>query len=1703
MVPLSAVTAGGAGKKKDAKKPAKGKEEEEPDEADQSIPDGTGTAIKEFVEKQASSRQDALYAKRKAALAELDGGAKGGKGAKATPAKGAKAPKGAKPAAAEAGDGDGTTRPAIKYPATLPLHVILDGIVNSERDAEKLHDDGVTIHCVVNIKDHSDRVQMEAKDEEEFTYGAPLSPMQAKRTLDAKKPADAKPAAEKNAAEANATKTTEERKETFDLSVLRDSNHSFRDLGVLTLYTPDPALLSGPVAEEEDEEDAGKKGGKGAKGGKKGKEDTKLDEGSQKLVAIVQKELELSTRMFSTQKSQFEHWRAGGTTKDLPSAVPAAEVDLRLYGNLLSRVPGPSSISLLLHAMFEQVAATSKEEDLAPMFTEQKSSELESFLDKTFAEMIGQDLLQDEGAVDNAAPSAVDAVLGGPCVYKDGVCLACGGSEYSGNITSQDEESAIFQSAPPTAAVLESTVETVMAVAMPVDADEPQEGVESCPGQNGAPHQFVDGTCSECGTVDPSSTGIPVDLASNEGELCQATMGERHQYVGGRCINCGAAGNPPIVDVEVVPEGTLSALPVLLGAGDTDIISVTDVAFIDGDGDAAGGADYEEVCPMTLGLPHELEDGRCTRCGSFVDEPGAANWNADEASLCPGTMGNPHEYENGICTQCGEAQPGNEDGVSRPMSTQSGRSTAASFREVHSPCPATIGKPHNPKNGVCVNCGNRVELQVATERFCPATLGGEHEWDDNRNCSMCGFEQPAGGLREGKICPATISGGKRLQTIPSTVVLKHGDKRRIMQAQVCAATGTSLEDLPFADDDAAMSTYLPVPGRDRLGFPAAASKSMAERGIERTELLNASELPADTFERGLLSLSFEEMLEIPGPSFAFTREKHLQFFHVEHLYRDNPMIDATVKHRLQLLRDAAKKRGSMHEKNPLIEKIRFNEKIGIGEEDETVEQARQPWKWDLGRREYREEYSPDVLCQVLTDAILDYSDTTHIQARYEPLDDTLLVCVHARTPLERHRTVRWEDFVCPNFAFKDWAASTAAVQERKPEVLFNFPNGHKGTLTHTAQVMYPRDGGRLASVVTQSGAKKFASACLLKDKTLIYLQRAVTKDLDGATFPPNPESNVLTSYFHDRSILAVHKGSMDDGSEADGESVNVVYTTVSGLSVTITASGTVYMSYPKWQAKQTTPAVGGLSADSQPQGAAQGTASADGAVDPAANATPEEDGQTATGDAATQPGLPTTAEGAEVEVAKETGFEIGMRGELWRCIRENGTVLKKMQDGSLQCLLPDGNISIKKEGSSDWITTNNQGIQTSRAEDGSVKQVGQINVATQIDMETGSKVVTREDLAMCISYKDGNKLAQHSDATRIYMDSSKDANKYSYVVECPDFVPVTFDIEKLTKLDNSSRDKGNLIEVTNTTTRVDLDDGTIITKVNPKGMVEILRRDGSKFICCGGGKVIFIPKTVDPETIPEALLNGDYDERSLPPECYRWDYMEGSVFVQDLEENQYSADLKGAYKCLLSRNESLDASAQMAAKYYPPPENPIQPRVFVVRGDGTGYELLHPGAVEEYLAEVAKNPFIKAIHPQRLRGAEEGGESVQEVSMKFLETLPPPTSYQRAPVIPNVLKAAPRDCCQRERPQPIMLCIAISFAPLLFLPSSRRWSLRTKPASTNGRQTRSSRSWTSRSRTTVRPRRLKRRSACSKKSVSREPGERSRRFQACSSVTRR
>ena len=110
--------------------------------------------------------------------------------------------------------------------------------------------------------------------------------------------------------------------------------------------------------------------------------------------------------------------------------------------------------------------------------------------------------------------------------------------------------------------------------------------------------------------------------------------------------------------------------------------------------------------------------------------------------------------------------------------------------------------------------------------------------------------------------------------------------------------------------------------------------------------------------------------------------------------------------------------------------------------------------------------------------------------------------------------------------------------------------------------------------------------------------------------------------------------------------------------------------------------------------------------------------------------------------------------EVSRYVQPNGLVLSTYADGTKMNLFPNGNTAVLHKGY--WMITNAQGRRVLKnVETGKVQPLVMSLVTTNTDVETQSKVTTREDGVVTVHYDDGRMLVQHIEGTRMWQDANR------------------------------------------------------------------------------------------------------------------------------------------------------------------------------------------------------------------------------------------------------------------------------------------------------------------------------------------------------------
>ena len=359
--------------------------------------------------------------------------------------------------------------------------------------------------------------------------------------------------------------------------------------------------------------------------------------------------------------------------------------------------------------------------------------------------------------------------------------------------------------------------------------------------------------------------------------------------------------------------------------------------------------------------------------------------------------------------------------------------------------------------------------------------------------------------------------------------------------------------------------------------------------------------------------------------------------------------------------------------------------------------------------------------------------------------------------------------------------------------------------------------------------------------------------------------------------------------------------------------------------------------------------------------------------------------------------------EVCRSIIPGGIVVRYLKDGAVQILYPNGATSYyHKEGEyqGKWEVIVPNGyrflrdpIKVAKAKKKEMEagddfkpqsklskayidkarelleELPRISIKSFTDPISLAKIVQREDGVTMITYRDGSLLTTHADKTVILRQEGSGGEEDAgfVTISAPGFTKVELDIDVD---ENASRHANGLriaLSKGGMQKRVGcvLADGTIIEAMyNTKftatvnGSLEVSKPDGTKIIATDDGKVEFRPASLAPadggaamearkfapdgsKVLSEALSEPDTTSGAYFADCYT-----GILTTSDQENNIFTINLDGTYDLDLAGEDVEDVTTPAIVN------QPIEPRLFVLDGDGYGYEYLRPSDVDEYLRKI-------------------------------------------------------------------------------------------------------------------------------------------------------
>lgn len=335
--------------------------------------------------------------------------------------------------------------------------------------------------------------------------------------------------------------------------------------------------------------------------------------------------------------------------------------------------------------------------------------------------------------------------------------------------------------------------------------------------------------------------------------------------------------------------------------------------------------------------------------------------------------------------------------------------------------------------------------------------------------------------------------------------------------------------------------------------------------------------------------------------------------------------------------------------------------------------------------------------------------------------------------------------------------------------------------------------------------------------------------------------------------------------------------------------------------------------------------------------------------------------------------------EDYRVVYGRGCVLRVFRDGAGQILTPEGDVySVIKQSDGSF-----QRAKSSQ----SAKYSAQAATTFTVDPETNALVERRATGVVVATHTDGARITYHLDGTRMHSN----AQSTHVLVHKHSFADVTIDLNvNLTAQRHAS---GQRVAVTKgglcSRSTVTVYDGTAIdvaynTKVMAQvnGRVTTTKPDGTVIVAKDSGRVEYSPSKRAMGASGESSSDGSdgNSPRRVEEEdndrdvvnhngLYYFDIRLGRFELCDREQNVFlietgdgstapraSVDLAGVVSEVEAQKYNVE---QIPAKAMI--NDPIQPHVFILNGDGTALEILAPREVADYLGEVSASGALSVL----------------------------------------------------------------------------------------------------------------------------------------------
>ncbi|KAG7385966.1 hypothetical protein PHYPSEUDO_000928 [Phytophthora pseudosyringae] len=321
------------------------------------------------------------------------------------------------------------------------------------------------------------------------------------------------------------------------------------------------------------------------------------------------------------------------------------------------------------------------------------------------------------------------------------------------------------------------------------------------------------------------------------------------------------------------------------------------------------------------------------------------------------------------------------------------------------------------------------------------------------------------------------------------------------------------------------------------------------------------------------------------------------------------------------------------------------------------------------------------------------------------------------------------------------------------------------------------------------------------------------------------------------------------------------------------------------------------------------------------------------------------------------GFQGNNEDEKYRVVYGKGSVLRVFRCGRKEVLLASGILRV--------VRTCKKHRHSSRKSVGHSSELHTpLTTTLTVDPETNALVERRPSGVIIVTFTSGARVTYHVDGTRMYMNA---AGTHVLVTK-QGFADVCVDVEVNVTAQHHAA--GERVAVTKGGLRVrsivNVYDGTSIeisynTKVTAQvnGRVTTRKPSGQVVVAKDSGRVEY--SSLD----RSSLDSKDDDDRDVISHngVYYFDCRHGQFQLCDNEQNQFHVDFSGTDEeagLTVSVDLAGEVSDSEAGRYdvdrIPAKaviNEPIQPHIFVLNGDGTGVEILRPRDVAGIIEDAA------------------------------------------------------------------------------------------------------------------------------------------------------